>query len=110
MHTHTHTVCPSLSLANGDVRYLPANRDIGSIATYTCNSGYQLTSPQVGMIRTCGVNGWSEQNFTCERSEYYNILVLAMLNNQLSAILLQVTGYVVIIVVVISTKLSYLEI
>ena len=54
-----------------------------------------------------GVNKTSLVN---EVSISYNILVLAMLNNQLSAILLQVTGYVVIIVVVISTKLSYLEI
>ena len=76
MHTHTHTVCPSLSLANGDVSYSPANRDIGSVATYTCNPGYQLTSPQAGMIRTCSVNGWSDQNFTCERSEYYNNIII----------------------------------
>ena len=71
MHTHMHTltyshaVCPSLSLANGDVSYSPANRDIGSVATYTCNPGYRLTSPQAGMTRTCSINGWSSQTFTC---------------------------------------------
>ena len=74
-HTHTHahtlTVCPSLSLDNGDVSYSPANRSIGSTATYTCNSGYQLSSPQDGDTRTCSMNGWSEQNFTCERGEYW---------------------------------------
>ena len=64
-HTHSHAVCPSLSLANGDVSYLPADRDIGSVATYTCNPGYRLTSPQTGMTRTCSINGWSSQTFTC---------------------------------------------
>ena len=65
IHTYTSTVCPSLSVANGDVSYSPANRDIGSVATYTCNPGYHLTSPQAGMTRMCSVNGWSDQNFTC---------------------------------------------
>ena len=65
IHTCTSTVCPSLSLANGDVSYSPTNRDIGSVATYTCNPGYRLSSPQAGMTRICSVNGWSDQNFTC---------------------------------------------
>ena len=69
-HTHTLTVCPSLSLDNGDVSYSPANRSIGSIATYTCNPGYQLSSPQGGITRTCSMNGWSDLNFSCERGEY----------------------------------------
>ena len=81
MHTHTHahahthciTVCPSLSLANGNVSYSPADRDIRSVATYTCNPGYRLSSPQAGMTRTCSVNGWSNQTFICERCEYISI-------------------------------------
>ena len=44
------------------------NRDIGSVATHTCNPGYQL-SPQGEATRTCSTNGWSDQNFTCERGE-----------------------------------------
>ena len=69
-HIHAHSVCPSLSLDNGDVSYSPADRGIGSVATYTCNPGYQLTSPQAGMTRTCSENGWSDQSFTCEQREY----------------------------------------
>ena len=102
-HTHTHsytctctTVCPSLSLTNGDVSYSPAERDIGSVATYTCNPGYRLSSPQAGKIRTCSVNGWSNQTFICERCEYilYSIghAYMKKYNNQLCAmdLLLQV--------------------
>jgi len=48
------------------VSYSQANRDIESIATYTCDSGYRLSSPQTGRTRTCSINGWSDQNFTCE--------------------------------------------
>ena len=84
---HAHSVCPSLSLDNGNVNYSQANRDIGSVATYTCNPGYQLTSPQPGMTRTCSVNGWSNQPFTCERQcEYilvpctWSIIVIAINN------------------------------
>jgi hypothetical protein len=69
MHTHIHAVCPSLSLDNGDVRYSLASRDIGSVATYTCDPGYRSSSPQAGMTRTCSVNGWSDLNFTCEQCE-----------------------------------------
>ena len=65
-NTHAHTVCPSLSLDNGYVSYSQADRGIGSVATYNCNPGYQLTSSQAGMIRTCSESGWSSQTFTCE--------------------------------------------
>ena len=44
--TCTHTVCPALTLANGAVSYSDVGsgveRDIGSVATHTCNSGYRL--------------------------------------------------------------------
>jgi hypothetical protein len=66
-HTHTLSVCPPLSLVNADVSYSPENRDIGSVATYACKPGYQPSSLQAGMTRTCSINGWSDQNFTCER-------------------------------------------
>ena len=61
--THTHTVCPSLSLVNGKVTYSPTNRDIGSVATHACNTGYR-PSPQE--TRTCtSNNGWDGQDVTC---------------------------------------------
>ena len=64
-----HTVCPSLSVDNGSVSYSPSNRDIGSVATHTCNPGYQPSLLQAGVTRTCSTDGWSGQNFTCEQRE-----------------------------------------
>ena len=64
-HTYTHTVCPLLSLENGNVMYSPTNRGVGSVATHTCNTGYRL-SPQGGETRTCNSNiSWDGQNVTC---------------------------------------------
>ena len=71
-HTHTHTVCSLLCLENGDVTYSPTNRDVGSVATHTCNSGY-LLSPQGGETRTCTSNGWDGQNVTCGENTLNNI-------------------------------------
>ena len=62
----TYTVCPSLSLDNGNVIYSQANRDVGSVATHICNSGFQLLPAQSGETRTCTTSGWSGlENFTC---------------------------------------------
>ena len=64
-HMYTHTVCPLLSLDNGNVMYSPTNRGVGSVATHTCNTGYRL-SPQGGETRTCNSNiSWDGQNVTC---------------------------------------------
>ena len=42
----THTVCPALTLTNGVVSYSDVGsgveRDVGSVATHTCNLGYRL--------------------------------------------------------------------
>ena len=71
-HTHTTgTVCPALTLTNGAVSYSMPNgveRDIGSVATHTCNSGYRLevnNARAVGNTRTCSEDGWDGRNFTC---------------------------------------------
>ena len=73
--THTTgTVCPALTLTNGVVSYSVepsgVERDIGSVATHTCNSGYRLevnNTQAVGNTRTCNISGpgWSGQDFMC---------------------------------------------
>ena len=75
MHTCTYNaVCPSLSLENGDVSYSITNRDIGSVATHTCNPGYRL-SPQGGATRICTINnGWDGQNVTCGEQITLNLV------------------------------------
>ena len=75
-HVHPHTVCSDLTLENGAVRYLPAGRpDIESMAIHICNPGYRLSSPQVGNTRTCSMNGWTDQNFTCEREYIFHCCI-----------------------------------
>ena len=65
-------MCPALTLANGAVSYSDVGsgveRDIGSVATHTCNSGFRLEvndTQAVGNTRTCNTNGWNGQDFTC---------------------------------------------
>ena len=71
-----NAVCPSLSLENGYVSYTPANREVGSVATHTCNSGYRLL-PQGGETRTCtSNNGWDGQDVTCGEQTKLNSVVL----------------------------------
>ena len=54
--------CPVLAApANGQLK--SANRNYGGIATFSCNTGYQL---QGNSDRQCLANGaWSEQDNTC---------------------------------------------
>ena len=60
--------CGLLSLDNGDVNYTKG-LVVGSVATHTCNPGYQLL-PQGGEIRSCTRdNGWGGQNIMCVRGE-----------------------------------------
>ena len=82
MHTHTHThththsytrahahaVCPPLTLGSGTVSYsieMGVERNIGSVATHTCISGYRLLMQDGGNTRTCNISGWSGQDFIC---------------------------------------------
>ena len=47
-------------------------RDIGSVATHTCNSGYRLevnNAQAVGNTQTCSTSGWDGLDFTC--GEYF---------------------------------------
>ena len=65
---HTHTVCPPLTLGNGTVSYsmeMGVERNVGSVATHTCISGYRLLMQDGGNIRTCNISGWSSQDFIC---------------------------------------------
>ena len=51
-HTYTHTVCPPLTLGNGTVSYsteMGVERNVGSVATHTCISGYQLLMQDEGI-------------------------------------------------------------
>ena len=67
-HTLLHTVCPPLTLGNGTVSYsteMGVERNVGSVATHTCISGYGLLMQDVGNTRTCNINGWSGQDFIC---------------------------------------------
>jgi hypothetical protein len=77
-HTHAHTlahiVCPPLTLFNGTVSYsmeMDVARNVESVATHTCVSGYQLLPQGIGNTRTCNINGWSGQDFMCGE---YNML------------------------------------
>ena len=73
MHSLVHIVCPALTFANGAVSYSAVGsgveRDIGSVATHTCNSGFRLEANNaqgVGNTRTCSsTSGWDGQDFTC---------------------------------------------
>ena len=52
-------------------------RDIGSVANHTCNSGYRLevnNAQAVQSTRTCNTSGWSDQDFMC--GEYASIYAL----------------------------------
>ena len=72
IHSLAHTVCPDLILANGAVSYSDVGsgveRDVGSVATHTCNPGFRLevnNAWAVGNTRTCSTSGWDGQDFTC---------------------------------------------
>ena len=64
--TRTHTDCmPLTNPTNGNIVY-DNDFAIGSVATYTCNTGYGV---QGGPTRTCAADGWNDANITCgERS------------------------------------------
>ncbi len=64
--------CPALTNPDNGTVSVPSN-NFGSIATYTCNQGYNLTGG--GMTRTCGANGmWSGGDPTCQSTLYLNFL------------------------------------
>ncbi len=71
--------CPPLSeIANGIISYSPDNTsdyNIGTVATYSCNQGYELVINPGSEMRTCedagdGSGGvFSGQAPTCERKQ-----------------------------------------
>ncbi len=81
MQLYSPTVlCPPLpELANGGISYSPYgfNREytVGTVATYSCNQGYELVRNLGSMIRTCrdvgdGSGGrFDGQVPTCERKQ-----------------------------------------
>ncbi len=78
---HTETgVCSDLTLTNGDIVYnagSPDNRPFGSIAIYSCNSGYTLTGRS---IRVCLTGGrWSRSPTTCQ-GEFCNSYTVCVSN------------------------------
>ena len=85
-HTHscTYTVCPFLTLGNGTVRYsmeMGVERNVGSVATHTCISGYRLLMQDGGNTRTCNISGWSGQDFICGKwCEYINCIWIVFLS------------------------------
>ena len=67
---HTHTECGQLSTPDsGSIRY-SNDFAIGSVATYTCNTGYRREG---GLTQTCTFDGWDSQNVTC--GEYSTLIV-----------------------------------
>ena len=67
-------ICPDLEpLVNGAISYdpdlTPPFRDIGTVATHTCDGGFVLVGAG---IRECQDGGtWSESPPTCERKELH---------------------------------------
>ncbi len=63
-------ICSDLSsLANGDIDYggggSTNSRPVGTVATFTCDTGYTLNG---GTTRTCGSDGvWSGSAPVCQR-------------------------------------------
>ena len=57
-------VCPSPSLIDGTIFYSDPTLGVGSVATYSCGTGYNLIG---GSTRTCQSDGtWSGSGPTCE--------------------------------------------
>ncbi len=56
--------CPSLSLDNGNVNYTNEVYTVGTIASFTCDTGFHLGGPA---MRTCisGSLTWSISSSTC---------------------------------------------
>ena len=70
--TEPPTTCPDLTVsANGMISYnmgTASLRPVGTVATYTCDTGYTLNG---GSTRTCGSDGvWSDSDPTCGGNVY----------------------------------------
>jgi len=50
-------------IANGNISY-SNNRVVGSVATYECDPGYELSGP-IDSQRTCNLSGWSGSEIIC---------------------------------------------
>ena len=93
----THTVCHPLTLGNGTVSYskeMGVERNIGSVATHTCISGYRLLMQDGGNTRTCNISGWSSQDFICgEWCECINIGIVILSFNVIMITALCINNY-----------------
>lgn len=61
--------CPELVLENGVVLY-SNETTIGSVASYICNEEFVLGDPG-NSTRTCGIEGWSGGDNSCEHDIPY---------------------------------------
>ena len=52
---------------NGEFTLASGTTTFGSTATFKCNNKYQLSGVST---RTCGLNGWSDDNPTCGKGSY----------------------------------------
>ena len=60
------TVCPELSApTNGNIT-LSDGTNVGSVATYTCNEGYELSVTSTRFCRS-GSRAWTGIDPTCDR-------------------------------------------
>ncbi len=67
--TEPPITCPDLTVpANGMIDYSMGTRPVGTVATYTCNTGHTVNGDTT---RTCGSDGvWSGSDPTCQGKEY----------------------------------------
>ena len=57
-------MCPLLSIDDGEVTYSDDSRIEGTVATYDCNVGFEISG---NTMRTCQENGsWDGSEPTCE--------------------------------------------
>ena len=63
-YSYPTVVCPSLSLTNGMISYSDPPQGVGSVATHSCDSGYNLRGDNTRICQSDGT--WSGSAPTCE--------------------------------------------
>lgn len=70
MYVPIGITCGDVSISNGGVSYTD-DKYFGSVASFSCNIGYQLSDNNT---ITCGNAGWSGNLPTCKRKNKLKIL------------------------------------